>query len=507
MAQNKTTSCTHRQNGCLVQRLCGQISYAVSLLLVLFNARVHAQSPPSLIFPTNGASGLMAKVQFIWHSSSGASSYTLKVASDPYLVGTGQSVTLPGADTTYQVSGLAPGTVYYWGVKAANYSTAPWSEIRQFTTYSPLLGEYEPDSETVLLLHLNEQAGSTLSDASNYGDNGTESGTTIVSGRFGNARQFNGSSDYISFGKSLTGKILNALSVEAWVKPDSSDTLGNKIFYDGGDGEFELDMYPGLAAGFHVNLSAGGWYAVYSKRLNAGQWYHLAGSYDGIDHVMKLYVNGELVADSLVPSSALLEPGVGSYLPTVGAYNRSGVYSLYFKGGIDELRVSNVARSPDDFDLQLPPTSLSASVAGTTAGLNWQNSGGSVPLMRYKIYRGLDSTNVIAIDSTTSTSYQNSGLTSGTTYYYRVSAVDSTGFESAWSYATKTIITGASASPPHVSSFSPASGPIGTSVTITGTNFNPTVSNNIVFFGAVKAAVTKSTFGANEMLPIALVFR
>jgi len=47
--------------------------------------------------------------------------------------------------------------------------------------------------------------------------------------------------------------------------------------------------------------------------------------------------------------------------------------------------------------------------------------------------------------------------------------------------------------PPTVTSFSPSSGPVGTSVTITGTFFNTTTTNNIVFFGPVKATVTAAT--------------
>lgn len=46
---------------------------------------------------------------------------------------------------------------------------------------------------------------------------------------------------------------------------------------------------------------------------------------------------------------------------------------------------------------------------------------------------------------------------------------------------------------PTITSFNPVSGPIGTTVTITGTNFNSTASNNIVFFGAVRANVTAAT--------------
>ena len=46
---------------------------------------------------------------------------------------------------------------------------------------------------------------------------------------------------------------------------------------------------------------------------------------------------------------------------------------------------------------------------------------------------------------------------------------------------------------PSISSFSPTLGPVGTTVTITGNNFSPTPSNNIVFFGAVRATVTSSS--------------
>jgi len=46
---------------------------------------------------------------------------------------------------------------------------------------------------------------------------------------------------------------------------------------------------------------------------------------------------------------------------------------------------------------------------------------------------------------------------------------------------------------PTLTSFSPASGPVGTSVIITGTNFSTTPASNIVFFGATKATVTAAT--------------
>ncbi len=46
---------------------------------------------------------------------------------------------------------------------------------------------------------------------------------------------------------------------------------------------------------------------------------------------------------------------------------------------------------------------------------------------------------------------------------------------------------------PIISSFAPASGPVGTVVTISGSNFSSTAANNIVFFGAVKATVNTAS--------------
>ena len=42
---------------------------------------------------------------------------------------------------------------------------------------------------------------------------------------------------------------------------------------------------------------------------------------------------------------------------------------------------------------------------------------------------------------------------------------------------------------PIITSFSPGVGPVGTTVTIVGTHFNPAASQNGVFFGAVQAVV------------------
>jgi len=67
--------------------------------------------------------------------------------------------------------------------------------------------------------------------------------------------------------------------------------------------------------------------------------------------------------------------------------------------------------------------------------------------------------------------------------------------------------------PPVITSFTPVSGTIGTSVTITGTGFSATPADNIVYFGAVKATVSSSTStsitvsvpaGAGSIVPVSV---
>ena len=56
--------------------------------------------------------------------------------------------------------------------------------------------------------------------------------------------------------------------------------------------------------------------------------------------------------------------------------------------------------------------------------------------------------------------------------------------------ASATVTALVAGSVPVITSFVPARGPISTSVTITGRNFNPTANKNVVFFGATQAVVS-----------------
>jgi hypothetical protein len=101
----------------------------------------------------------------------------------------------------------------------------------------------------------------------------------------------------------------------------------------------------------------------------------------------------------------------------------------------------------------------------------------------------------------TSGSYSNSYVLTATQetelltglWYVNIHTSTSPGGEIRGQLQEGTLYANCNPPPPAVTSFNPSTGPVGTSVTITGTNFNVVPANNIVYFGAVDAAVTSGT--------------
>ena len=79
-----------------------------------------------------------------------------------------------------------------------------------------------------------------------------------------------------------------------------------------------------------------------------------------------------------------------------------------------------------------PPANLVAAPANKSVNLNWTSSTGA-HVARYRIYRGTSQSTTPLYDSSLTTSFIDSGLTNGTMYYYKVTAVDSLYGESGFS--------------------------------------------------------------------------
>ncbi|MFH0992668.1 MAG: LamG-like jellyroll fold domain-containing protein, partial [bacterium] len=296
--------------------------------------------------------------------------------------------------------------------------------VRSTIPQPTLAGEYKPDANTILLMHMNEPGGSFVNDASGHGNYGTANGTTIGDGRFDKARSFNGTSDVIDLGKPLLSASAPTYTFEAWIKADRFTATAGDIFFNGLSLESFVSINPGGKLMMGVRMSNGDLrYDSSQTAISLGVWTHCAGIYDYANGRIIGYINGVQVFNKNV---AGLTPSSSSSSNTIiGGGGSNYIYS----GLIDEVRLSNRVRSPQEFDLHLPPQNLALEISGTTVNLTWQDGGGLVGLLKYRIYRGRHPGSFALFDSTTSPAYADLNVPVGSVYYYRVSSLDSTGFE------------------------------------------------------------------------------
>jgi len=293
----------------------------------------------------------------------------------------------------------------------------------------------------------NEGSGTTVTDSSGNNNNGNISGATWTSaGKYGSALSFNGSSSRVVINDSPSLDLSSGMTLEAWVSPTSTPTFWQDVIYK------QSDIYF-LEAGSSVSKhppAVGATFSLHGDQFMAGvsglaakTWTHLAATYDGA--TLLLYVNGVQVAsravsDSLTTSTSPLQIG------------GDALYGQYFKGIIDEVRIYNRALAPSEIqndmttpvsqiaDTQPPtaPSNLSATSSGPSqVNLSWTASTDNIDVTGYLLERCIGSgcSAFSQIATPTGTTYSDTGLTSSTTYSYRVRATDAAGNLSGYSNA------------------------------------------------------------------------
>ena len=184
---------------------------------------------------------------------------------------------------------------------------------------------------------------------------------TAVNGKVGKAQQFSAASgQYLSAPNTVISG--NSLMLEGWL--NVSSPTGNPVLIDNREqgtlrgGVLYLDTAASNHAAFYINNVAN---IEGTVNLADGAWHHLVGTYDGT--TMKLYVDGSLVKTGSGGSFAGFMGGT-IYL------GRAAGSSVYTNGSVDEVRVSNVARSADwvatEYSNQNNPASFYSVVWGQT---------------------------------------------------------------------------------------------------------------------------------------------
>ncbi len=278
--------------------------------------------------------------------------------------------------------------------------------------------------------------GSVLADVSGNGNNGVITGATWVPGRFGSALSFNGVSDVVRVASAASLNVSSGMTLAAWIRPSAAQSGWRTVM------QRQVDAWA-LNAG-HDNgalVPAGGatingnaqWITGVSASP-VGSWTHVALTYDGA--TLRLFVNGVQVSSRAVsgPVQSVTNPlWIGGNQP----------YGEFFNGLIDEARVYNRALSvaelqtvmttalgsspgPDTVAPSVPVGLSASAVSVSQVNLSWSASTDDVGVTGYRVQRcaGAGCSSFVQVAAPSGTSVSDTGLAAGTSYSYRVAAVD-----------------------------------------------------------------------------------
>ena len=163
----------------------------------------------------------------------------------------------------------------------------------------------------------------------------------------GNSVAFDGVNDRVVVTGNSIYKFSNQFTVEAWIKPNStgSDNYRGIISF-GKDGSSQYGYgFAYYATGWRFFIktqsnSVSQWTSLPYASAPAGQWTHLAATYDGSK--LRLYKNGALAEEKNISGSIVWADNPGDLY--IGSFNK-GEIDYYFSGSIDEVRLWNTPRS------------------------------------------------------------------------------------------------------------------------------------------------------------------
>ena len=184
-------------------------------------------------------------------------------------------------------------------------------------------------------LPMMEGAGTTVYDASRYGNDGALNGCKWVE----NGLEFNGTSDYVDCGNNPSLYITGAITISAWINIAVDDTF-RTIYACGYDGTYQnyiwVDIFNTNYPHFRIIKGGIGYNLFASKTVTvADGWSHIAFVWNGA--IMKIAMNGIFDANTKPFTGTL---AYDSTLTEIGRRT-----TTHYNGSIDEVRIYNRALS------------------------------------------------------------------------------------------------------------------------------------------------------------------
>lgn len=276
---------------------------------------------------------------------------------------------------------------------------------------------------------LDAVSGAATQDISGSGNHGSVSNAVWNSGggRLDGCLVFNGNSLV-----QITNRIANDFTIAFWVK--TTQSAGNGQWYHGaglvdGDVPFNANDFGTALVGNRFAFGVGNpdTTILSTSPINDGNWHHCVATREGATGTMRVYVNGSLQATGTGTRNTL---GASARL-LFGASSSGGGF---FNGSLDDVRLFTRALAANEVaalyaSTLYPPTTAPADLTAVAGNgrvqLAWTDAAGGT---RYNIKRALVSGGpYTTLTNITATTFTDTSVLNGRTYYYVVSGANVTG--------------------------------------------------------------------------------
>lgn len=469
-----------------------------------------------------------------------------------------------GTGNALRITGLDMETQYFVRIFDFNGSTGTYNNTTNYYTSS--YGYISRTTNTTTPAAASTGLSFSGITATSFTANWTAGGgqkrlAQVKPGRIQTALVFDGTNDYVGIPYNAALQPTSAMTLDMWV---FRANWSNSATYQCYAGNSELGGYALIHSGTTLTgfvYRNGNWGSPGASvaHLTPG-WHHLALTYDG--RYTTIYVDGAAYGQNDAGANYPITYAYNNSL-FIGAEAGTGTSpsGSYSNAAIDEVRLWNTAQPSytiayyssrslvgNESNLvglwrlndgsattstvsngvlassgslngtMYNMTTTAASGFVTSSGWAYSNSPCNAPvdMASYNLFSSNFSnpgsvvgTGYHVVNNGNISSITVSGLSPGTFYNFIVYEYDESS-GTFYNYMHLPMLTGdvqtLTASVPTITGVSPISGPVGTAVTITGTGFSTTASNNIVSFGATRATVNSATattlnvtvpFGAN----------
>jgi hypothetical protein len=203
------------------------------------------------------------------------------------------------------------------------------------------------DSNFKLVTHMRDNPDTShVRDSTENDNDGTKvdigEPAVTTSGEISDAQYFDGDNDRLNYGSDTSLNIRDEVTLETWINMDQ-DPENNKWYEVISKDKYSLYLYENasdvlLSAWFKINGTTFDLYDFTTTDINPNGWIRVVITFDGKD--IKGYVNGQL--DGTYNKPGTIDDSSSQNL-IIGDWSNSENH--HFDGKIDEVRISNTART------------------------------------------------------------------------------------------------------------------------------------------------------------------